>query len=296
MQIHFLKHNEIDLIKWDESIESSRNGLVYALSWFLDAVSPGWEALVSDDYQYIMPLPVKSKFGIKYLVQPILTQQLGVFSQLPIDSNIVNLFIRKIPYWSYELNLNEINSTSKGIESPNYTLDLQYESDFLKSNFSKNTLRNITNAQKNDLLIDKKISVDEFLNFYYHEELNYPKPNESITRQLIQTLDEKQVLAIWGCRLGNSELISAVCIVKWNNRITYLLPISSAEGKSQSAMFLIINALIEKFSNTEALLDFEGSRIEGIVRFYKGFGAKNTPYYIIRKLRPGTLVNFINRK
>lgn len=296
MQIDFLKHSEIDLFKWDETIEKSQNGLIYALSWILDVVSPGWEALVSEDYQYVMPLPVKRKFGIKYLVQPILTQQLGIFSKSPIDQKIVNIFIRKIPYLSYEINLNEMNSTSEGIELPNYTLDLQNDIGSLKSNFSKNTLRNISNSQKGGLLVDKDISVDEFLKFYFTEELNFLRPNERITRQLIETLHQKQVLHIRGCRLNETELISAVCIVKWNNRIIYLLPISSALGKEHAAMFLIINSLIEEFSETEMLLDFEGSKIEGIARFYKGFGAQLTPYYLIRRFRPRQLINLINRR
>jgi hypothetical protein len=38
-----------------------------------------WEALVADDYEYVMPLRYKTKYAIPYLVQPILTQQLAFF-------------------------------------------------------------------------------------------------------------------------------------------------------------------------------------------------------------------------
>ena len=70
---------------------------------------PGWEALISENYEYIMPLPVKSKYKIPYLVQPILTQQLGIFSKNKINENIIEEFIKEIPYFSYEINLNEHN-------------------------------------------------------------------------------------------------------------------------------------------------------------------------------------------
>jgi hypothetical protein len=89
MKIRHLKHSEIDLQKWDSCVQNAANALVYAESWYLDIVSPHWEALVADDYEYVMPLPVKRKFGIPFLVQPPLSQQLGVFSLHIIDKSIV---------------------------------------------------------------------------------------------------------------------------------------------------------------------------------------------------------------
>jgi hypothetical protein len=62
------------------AIARSFNGIVYAYSWYLDIVSPGWDALVKDDYKSVMPLTWRKKYGIKYLYQPFFTQQLGVFS------------------------------------------------------------------------------------------------------------------------------------------------------------------------------------------------------------------------
>ena len=106
MQIKHLKHKAIDFERWDSAIAASNNQLPYAFSWYLNTVSPGWEALVSKDYGFIMPLPVKKKYGFKYLVQPKLTQQLGIFSKSNIDENTVKSFIRKIAVTSYELNLN----------------------------------------------------------------------------------------------------------------------------------------------------------------------------------------------
>ena len=52
------------------------------LTWYLDIVSPGWEAIVKEEagcYVAVLPLPVRRKFGLRYLQQPLLTQQLGLF-------------------------------------------------------------------------------------------------------------------------------------------------------------------------------------------------------------------------
>ena len=60
MQIRHLRHNKIDYVLWDKCITNAKNCLVYASTWYLDVVSPGWEALVTSDYKYIMPLSPKA--------------------------------------------------------------------------------------------------------------------------------------------------------------------------------------------------------------------------------------------
>jgi len=54
--IDYLLHSDIDKMKWDACIQKAFNGNIYALSWYLDVVHEGWEALVEDDYVRVMPL------------------------------------------------------------------------------------------------------------------------------------------------------------------------------------------------------------------------------------------------
>ena len=54
MQIRHLRHNEINYSLWDKCITNAKNSLVYASTWYLDVVSPDWEALVAGNYEYIM--------------------------------------------------------------------------------------------------------------------------------------------------------------------------------------------------------------------------------------------------
>jgi hypothetical protein len=75
-----LLHKEIDKNS-GICIHHSINRILYAFSWWLDAVCPGWEALIEDDYRAVMPLTGNIKLGIHYLYQPF-TQQLGVSSDV----------------------------------------------------------------------------------------------------------------------------------------------------------------------------------------------------------------------
>ncbi|NDP19853.1 MAG: hypothetical protein GZ091_02055 [Paludibacter sp.] len=290
MQLKHLRNSSIDFIRWDKCILESLHPLSYAFSWYLDIVSPGWEALISEDYEYVMPLPAKSKFKIPYLVQPILTQQLGIFSKLEINESTVEEFIKEIPYYSYELNLNEKNFHSKAFIYPNYLLNLNKSYEKIASQYSKNTQRNIDKATKLNLIIKENISVEEFLTFYYFVDKKFLSVQKPVLEQLIVKGISEKSITLYGVLSNQNNLIATLCLLHSTNRLTYLLPVSNAEGKSSSAMFFLIDFLIKEESGKDTFFDFEGSGIEGIARFYKGFGAKNQPYYILKRFRPAFLI------
>lgn len=290
MQLKHLRNSSIDFIRWDKCILESLHPLSYAFSWYLDIVSPGWEALISEDYEYVMPLPAKSKFKIPYLVQPILTQQLGIFSKLEINESTVEEFIKEIPYYSYELNLNEKNFHSKAFIYPNYLLNLNKSYEKIASQYSKNTQRNIDKATKLNLIIKENISVEEFLTFYYFVDKKFLSVQKPVLEQLIVKGISEKSITLYGVFSNQNNLIATLCLLHSTNRLTYLLPVSNAEGKSSSAMFFLIDFLIKEESGKDTFFDFEGSGIEGIARFYKGFGAKNQPYYILKRFRPAFLI------
>jgi len=110
--IHYLPHSAIDEQKWDACITNSPNRIPYALSWWLNAVCPEWEALVQDDCHSVMPLTRGHKFGFHYLYQPYFTQQLGIFSPSPVLLVTINEFLSAIPgkfkYVNIQLNSGNI--------------------------------------------------------------------------------------------------------------------------------------------------------------------------------------------
>jgi len=293
MKIIHLKHNEIDFEKWDKTIENSINMLSYAFSWFLNIVSPEWEALIYGDYKYIMPLTVKNKFKVTYIVQPILTQQLGIFSEKAIDNQIIEKFIREIPYYSYELNLNEqnpINSTDGFL--PNYILHLNKPYKELYNSFSTNTKRNIEKCKSHKLEIVNNLQFEDFIDFYTNEKKKFYNVDLAVLQKLLKTGIKNKNIELKAVKKENS-IIAILCVLISGNRLTYLLPVSNETGKKCFAMFFLINQIIKAEAGNEKILDFEGSKIEGIARFYKGFGAINNPYITIKRFRPSFLVGRI---
>lgn len=293
MKIQHLRHNDIDFEKWDNAMNLCANRLCYAYSWFLNIVSPNWEALVSEDFNFLMPLPVKRKYKIPYIVQPHLAQQLGVFSAFEINDEVLQLFIKNIPYYSYEINLNENNKREEVICKKNYILKLKKPYSVLKNEFSKNTVRNVAKAKNRKVRIQKNIALELYLDFYYSIEKEFISSEKTVLQKLLTEGISREQVVLYGAFDIENQLIAAVCIFITEQRLTYLFPVSDNTGKQSSAMFMIINELIKEYAEKDVLLDFEGSQIEGIARFYKGFGAVNQPYYVLKKFRPSFLVGKI---
>src|SRR5690348_11039510 len=70
---------KIDKIKWDECIEQSECSLIYATYDYLNCICDHWHGVVAGDYEAVMPLPWRKKFGIRYSYDVPFIQQSGCF-------------------------------------------------------------------------------------------------------------------------------------------------------------------------------------------------------------------------
>jgi hypothetical protein len=62
----------------------------------------------------------------------------------------------------------------------------------------------------------------------------------------------------------------------------YLAPALNEEGRESRAMFYLIDRYIHLNAGIQLTLDFEGSDIETVARFYQGFGAAPSTYSSLR--------------
>jgi hypothetical protein len=203
-----------------------------------------------------------------------------VFSSHPVNENIIEHFIQKIPYRSYHLNLNEQNYYGKGVKQPNFILNLNKDYDTLFAAYSTNTKRNIKKAYRYNIEIKTGLLPDVFLGFYHSIEKKYtvsPKTN-----QIIQEFLKKDKITIYGAYNADNKLISTLCLLHSSHRLIYLLPISNKEGKDTLAMFRIVDEIIQNHANSCFLFDFSGTNVKSIARFYEGFGAELKSYHEIK--------------
>lgn len=286
--IKFLKHNKIDKKRWDDCINKSFNGNVYALSWYLDIVHPDWDALVENDYERVMPLTASTKFGISYMFQPFFVQQLGIFSTSQLSQNDVDRFIDAIPkkyrLIQYRLNsYNKVNYESDIItKHRNVELDLIYDYQYLYNNYSNNTKRNLAKAEAAGLAINHNINPETIVNIFRNNKgKNVKHWNDKEYERLLELIDTAilhECCFVVGCNDLDNNTIAGAIFMFSHDKIIFLFSGSEEAYKDKHALTMILDNVIREFSETQYTLDFEGSDNDGLARFYKGFGGSEVFY------------------
>ncbi|OYU94289.1 MAG: hypothetical protein CFE21_17040 [Bacteroidetes bacterium B1(2017)] len=300
--ISYLRHTEIDKNKWDLCLEQSTNSFVYGFSWYLDSVSPNWEALVLDDYLAVMPLTGHRKYFINYLSQPFFTQQLGVFGKLNLSQELLIEFLSSIPkkYKFIDIQLNEQNQVLdefyKVKKRKNYVLELNRSYDKIHKDYNTQAKRNLKQAKKNSLEL-KTISAKEVVLFYkLHKAISTKGVKNTDYERLLSLMTialEKRKLLCKGVYSKSGELLAAGAFLAHKNRIIFLLGNGSELGKVTGAMTYLMDCLIFQFANHQMLFDFEGSEIEGIARFFKSFGSEKRNYYRFKQNKLPWMIRFL---
>lgn len=284
--IAFIPHKDIDKNKWDQAIDQSQLPLIYAKSFYLDIVCPGWNALMDDNA--VMPLTGKRKYGFDYLFQPAFTQQCGIFSK---DKNFhVIRFIEKIPsnYKLAEICLNEYNFFESDFISKRIThhLSLENNYEFLKKNYSQNTIRNIGRAGKENIAIEMSNDLEPVISIFKNSKPviaeKMKEDDFAKLRLLYSTLCNKKLCTLLTAK-SNEKIIAGALFIHSAQRYIFLFSGASEEAKQKGAMSAIIDHFIEKHSGENSILDFEGSMNEALSRFYKSFGSNEIFYPAYRK-------------
>lgn len=288
--IQYLTHQQIDKTKWDSCIDDSPNGLVYGYSFYLDCMSPGWEALVLGDYTAVMPLTWRKKYGISYLYQPFCTAQLGVFGN-EIDQVLTDQFIQMIPsfFKLVEISFNSGNTMNAfrpfATERKNYTLHLNKPYIELYNSYNENTKRNCKKAIEKGCTFTKGFDVENVIELALQQMKQYSKETfENVTRfrNLYNILHAKKMADTYGIISPGKKLLASCAFFYSHNRAYYILVGNHPDSKSTGASHALLDAFIKDHSEKELTLDFEGSDIPGLAYFYGSFGAKEEMYSFLK--------------
>lgn len=288
-QLKYVKHNDIETGKWARCVEEASNSRVYANIWHLDRAAEVWDALIFGNYEYVMPLPYRMKWGIPYIYQPLYCQQLGIFPSPPLE--IAGLFYKmlykKFLFLDVQLNASNLKLKEKFeidfLPRDNYLLTLDQDYKTLSKKYSKNAKRNLTKAKTNQLNIITGIRLEEYLAF---KSENMPtkvhKKELEKLKSIIAYGQYKGFGEIYGVFSSSNKLCAAVYFCWWKDRVTYLNAATNSSGKELGAMYFLIDEFIKQHANRNLKIDFEGSAIPGVARFYRGFGAVPETYFRLK--------------
>ena len=287
--IQYIKNKDIDFEKYDACIEKSKNSRIYAYSYYLNIVAVDWDVLILNDYEYVMPIPWRQKYFIKYIYIPNWTQQLGVFSSKIITKDIVDSFIQAIPKKFLKASIYFNSQNPKAIEfseRTNYILPLNFTYQDLFKNYKYVRRRSKHLFEGLDILISSTKNFKQVIKLFIKQkqtELVLKQENYNNLENLLLYMQEHNKVEILVAKTKNEELLGGAFFLKDNNRITYLFSSLSNKGRDEQVMTFIIDSIIEKYANSNLILDFEGSMIPGIAFFFKSFGAHTEIYFNYQK-------------
>ena len=293
MSIQFIIHKEINKEKWDNCIRHAVNGLIYGNSFYLDAMAQNWDALVLNDYEAVMPLTWKSKWGIRYLYQPAFIQQLGVFYTKELSEIRARAFLEAAfeRFKFAEITLNYSNKIDwagdnvKASQRNNFILDLNRPYEALYDNYDASFTKSLRRVRKFNLVYLESTNYERIIELYkelYGKKMSISNRSYVQLGNICKRLLKEKKLVVRLVRNSENRLLAAVVMFKYQDRLYNIISCISGEGKRREANYLLYDHIINEFANTPLRLDFEGSDIEGIAAFYKKFNPGNEPYPFVK--------------
>ncbi|MFD3003724.1 GNAT family N-acetyltransferase [Pontibacter toksunensis] len=304
MPVLYLPHTDIDLEQWDAVVERSPQRQVYAMSWYLDVVSPGWEGVVEADdagsYKMVMPVPWRSKLGIRYVQQPLFCQQLGIYA-----------LEGRVPHGTYLTFIQELYQRFRYVVDYNFNTDNQLPSlllpeveagqtvtlylnlhssyEQLYKGYSRDRKMNLKRAHKAGLQLRESDNIELIIRFFKEETAGriyggVAAGAYDMLRQLYQVLREKGVGKMYYTVDKEGRENSGCLFIIWGGRIVYIFNAAPQHGRRQNGRTLLIDHIIRKYAGQELLFDFESpdEREQDILHFYKSFGPEVKPIPVLK--------------
>ncbi len=281
-----LKRSQIDEIKWNRAIGSSSGATLYGFVSSLDLLAGDWDALVWGDYSFVMPLPFRKKFGIRYVYTPLFIQRLDIFGG-DCSNEMRQVFMTGVKAYCkyFDMNVafaftgNEVH-THKRV---NFVLSLEPGYDVIAASYQKEAKRSIQKAVSRHCIFTNDVTPAEVVGLY--RQVYGKKVSGSINDYHNMHAFAKHVaasgnLVSCGVKHGLSgELLFGALFFISGRRIYYLLGAPTEKGRYARAGYFMIDAIIREYAGKNYQLDFEGSDIPGVAAFYRKFNPEEETYY-----------------
>ena len=275
--------------------------------WFNALYDDNWDVAVEvkgGNVVGVLPYLITKKKSFKVITPQFLSPYQGVWIKYPegqkysskvgFEKEVMNGLIDQLPKVdAFKQNFlpgftNWIPFNWRGYEqSTRYTYIISNISDAEKvfNDFKENIRREIRKAEKSltveifddvELMFQMKQKIYEANNDEYPIPLsrlkavyNYCKANNC--GEIIVAKDSE----------GN---IHSLMLYVWDNESAYYLHgVTDVNYKTSGSMSLLLWEAIKKSASKTKAFNFEGSMVESIERYFRGFGGEQTPYFQISK-------------
>lgn len=278
--IRKVKYKDIDFAKYSACIENSAQRNFYAQKEILDQLSGNWEILVLNDYEAVMPVHLKNKFGINFVHMPLFCQQLGIFSEKDeAERNEIFLSFLRKKYRVYTYNFNSGNSFTNVYERRKNYIITKNTYGLQRKKYFKGRKSTVKSAQNQSF---KCVEFSpEIISFISKNQKGLEKRSDlRFYRDYLFFLDQRGYLKIFAAEKPGT-ISSVALIVHTKDEISLLALVNNNQRKdANGASFLIDRILQENIEQKN--FNFMGSSIRGIEIFFKSFGAENHDFVTVQ--------------
>ncbi len=291
--VKILPAQDIDPLEWDRFIDSSKQANIYAQYWYLSTLTPGWYAvhfLKNDRLIAVMPYITERKFFQSYINTPFAIQQLGLYTQdetLPDIEDIRQIlaqWLKQYAFVSYRFNIaNTLQLEPALAKLPvrkqiTHLLSLNESYNILYENFSANHKRNIRKAYKNGITTQEDNDLDTLIELFKRSREGLSGIYNTLQyihlKDLYRSGRHRNACRIYTARNPEGNIIAGGFFLFYKQSIVYVFGASADEGRQTGAMAAVFDHLIRDHACKNLTLDFEGSLVPSLARFYRGFGGK----------------------
>lgn len=293
--IRWLSRQQLSPTAWDACIAASEKPLIYALSWYLDVVSPNWSALVREEngaYQTVLPLPVRREWGIAYLRQPFFAQQLGFFSRQQLENEERDTFLYLLQKRYRYLADYAFNTHDGVFPLPSFTRLKRCHTHYLRLNQAYESLRRqyrtdrrqrLRQAERRGQQVERSTDLEPLIRMF-QESVAHKIPGGvspdfyTLFRQLFQAVEQRRYSQLYYTLDKEGKAEAGAWFVRWKGHIVYLFNAAYLAARKHNGRTVLLDYIIRENAHTDQVLDFESPEVPAIANFYQSFGATPHPF------------------
>lgn len=285
---------------------------IFSKDWWLDSVcgKDNWDVVIVEKAGEIvasMPIYIRKKMGMRYVTQPKLTQNSGVYIKYPNDQKYVTRL-----NWEKEL-MNKIICQLHDLKLIYFNQSFHYSvknwlpfywAGFEQTTYYTYVLEGISDTEKIYANMDSKLKnlirkAEKTVQIYEDMEIEffYSLVKKTFLRQglevpysldFLKNLDANcarhECRKIFYAKDQNDKIHAAIYCIWDGMSAYYLIGGSDYEFRNSQANSALLYYAIQYFSRFLDKFDFEGSMIETIESHFRQFGALQKTYFNINKI------------
>lgn len=306
MKVNFLNYAD----KYRKLCSQESSIPLFSQAWWLDATAGegAWDVALVEKGDVIvaaMPYVLRRRYGFTLLGQPPLTQTLGPWlretggksaTKLARHKDFLQALISQLPpfhhfsqNWHWHMG-NWLPFYWAGFQQTTrytYILHELGEEQALWQGLQENIRGDIKKAiSRFNLRVRDDLTVNDFLvlnrKTFARQSLDAPY-TEAFVQKLDQACAERHARKIFIAEDKQGRHHAGVYILWDGNSAYYLMGGGDPELRNSGATSLCMWEAIKFAATVTRRFDFEGSMIEPVEKFFRAFGAQQTPYFTISR-------------